>query len=114
MWGAFSVAHSACPPAEIVGAEIYRDGKGSPRSHSYGAVPNSEQELVPTVASKYSNSCAVGGPMRSSEECLLKAAEMDALAETCKSVADATQYKAMAHSWRDLARQAAEHNNPPH
>jgi len=43
--------------------------------------------------------------MRTPDECLGKAAEMDRQADSSRVASDAAQWRAMAEHWRRLARQ---------
>ena len=45
--------------------------------------------------------------MLTSKECLAKADELDAVAGAYRTADGRAQYRTMAASWRDLARQAA-------
>ena len=45
--------------------------------------------------------------MRSTSQCLVKAAEMDRLSDDCPNAVIAADYQEMAVSWRRIARQAA-------
>lgn len=48
--------------------------------------------------------------MRTSAECLVKAAEMERLSDGCPLATRATEYEELAAYWRGLARLAADPN----
>jgi hypothetical protein len=50
-------------------------------------------------------------PMRTAGQCLVKAAEMERVADNCSNAAVAAGYENLAVSWRRIARQAARQGN---
>jgi hypothetical protein len=49
--------------------------------------------------------------MRSAEDCLAKALEMEARARTCAAAPERAELLSMAHSWRNIAQQALWQDN---
>jgi hypothetical protein len=52
--------------------------------------------------------------MRTAAQCLVKAAEMERLSDSCQTKADAGSYEMMAADWRGIARLAARQDQFPH
>jgi hypothetical protein len=50
--------------------------------------------------------------VRTTAECLVKAAEMERLSDDCPIATRATEYEELAAYWRGVARLAADQNEP--
>lgn len=48
----------------------------------------------------------MSNPLKTAEDCLAKALEMDALAASAKTEAEKSGYQRLAQSWREIAEQA--------